>query len=370
MCTSPTPPGFEHRKIPRLVKPDVQKIDARQKQLGLSEQQFAEKCGRGDAGFYRHWKKGRKCYVWTLVRVAKVLGLRNWWEIWADYVPPAPATVILTLDECLAEDLCVKTLLNPTTSLTATGQPVGTTNFLEQVREKFPNEIAPIINQSEVIQRVLLNLESMGWLIANDDGTFSRRYWTLRECMAAIEIRCGAEDGAMLAVAMLQDPNRRDFRANMKIYKKIMQDQGERLARMKLLDKLVNRDRDDEAAATIIAEDDAFHRRWPFVPCAVLSYGFALRTIDQSTNRFIETLKRCKERGIEVPSDFPTLPSLVQNYYQELNAIFNKFTMVKPNDVDAMVEIRQMLRTHAHQGYNTASGAETLIARWPRRPNT
>lgn len=363
-----SPPGYDHRRLPRTVRPDVQKIIALLRQRGCSEQQFAEACGRGDAGFFRHWKKnpGATCYVRLLITAAKALGLDNWWELWADYAAPAPPTTSRTLEECLIEDFAVQTLLNPTHGLSATGQPLGTTDFYQQLLTKFEPETRDLLNNADAFKKVFRDLESMGWLIANTDGTFSRRYWTLRECMASIEYRCGAEEGAMFAVAMLQEPRRDDARENLDIYGQIMEDQCKRLTEMKSLHKQIVQHQDEDAAASMVKEDDAFHLRWPFTPCISTSFGFALKTIDQSTNRFIETLKRCKERGIPVPADFPTLPALVQNYYPDLENIFTIFTKIRPNDVEGMVAIRQLLRKHALSGFNTAWGAEQLIARWPR----
>lgn len=366
----PTPPGYEGRRLPRTVRPNVQKIEALLRQKNWSEQYFAKLCGRGDAGFFRHWKKpDATAYIRTLVRAAKTLGLRNWWDLWEDYVPPPPKIVARSENEGLIERLSVSTLLDPTVGFSAMGHPSGTQDFLEQLKTKFPEETAAVASDTEAFTRVFRNLVEMGWLDDHEDGSFTKRYWTLRECTASIESRCGAEAGAILAVAMLLDPDQPGAKQNFEIYERIVEDQQARLKVLKHDHMAIVQTRDEDAAVNTVRNDDAFHRGWTYAPCTNTSLGFALTTIDQSTNRFVETLKRCREREIAVPADFPTLPQLVEKYYPQLDAIFAKFLTIKPNDMEGIVVIYQMLRNHALDGFKTARRAESLIERWPRCPN-
>lgn len=359
------PPGYQ--RLPRTVRPNVPKIEALLQQLGWSKQHLAERCGRGDAGFIRHWEKpGATCYIRLLIIVAQELGLKHWWELWADYVPPPPPTLKQSVEEALIERLAVQTLLNATDELSETGTPQGSTSFFDQVIGKFPEETESVRNNLDAFKAVFTNLEGMEWLIANEDGTFSRRYWTVRECVSAIEFRCYVEEGAMANVANLRDPKWGDGDDNLALYEKIIGDQWALLKEMRDAHQRVVQKRDEDAAALIVKYDDAFHRRWPFTPCVRMSFDFSLLAIDQSTNRYIETRRRCQERDIDVPEDSQTLCELVQNYYPELENILTRFELVKPHDDEGMAIIRKMIRRHAYAGFDTTKAAETLIKKWPR----
>lgn len=361
----PIPPGY-HR-LPRTVRPNVPKIEALLQQLGWSKQHLAERCGRGDAGFIRHWEKPKAtCYIRLLMRVAQELGLKHWWELWADYVPPLPPTLKQSVEEALIERLAVQTLLNPTGELSATGTPQGSVNFFEQVIAKFPEETKSVRNNLDAFKAVFTNLERMEWLIANEDSSFSRRYWTARECVSAIDFRCYVETGGMANVTNLQDPKWGYGDDNLALYKTIIGDQWKLMKEMRKAHRRVLDERDEDAAALLVEYDDAFHRRWPFTPCVRMSFDFSLLAIDQSTNRYIETRRRCQERNIAVPENSPTLCDLVQDYYPDLEEILTRFELVKPHDDEGMEIIRKMIRRHAYAGFDTTIAAETLIEQWPR----
>lgn len=355
------PPGYEKRDLPRTFRPDYMKIIALLRQKEISEHSFALSVGKNDAGFFRHWKNGKKCYRSTLEDATEALSLDHWWELWADYAPPTLASEETSHEERLLERMTVETLLTGTASQTS-DSPVG---FIEEVRNLFP-ENAALLGKPKVLARVLLALESMEWLVKNKDGTFSRRYWTERECMDSIDYRCGAEAGAIMSVANLQDSTRANYRDNLALYDEIRMDQQDRLEQLSELHYLVCNEQCDEAAVQTISIDDAVHRSWNYTPSTKLSLGFALKNIDHSTNRFVETLRRCRERNIELPTSFPTLPSLVRSYYPQLKVICDKAFSLKPNDSVGFTEIYMLIRNHAMDGFNTASGAEALIERWPQ----
>src|SRR5690606_36429339 len=123
-----------------------------------------------------------------------------------------------------------------------------TKSFFEQVIAKFPDETRPLLGNEEAFTKAFKELASMGWLTANDDGTFSRRYWTMREGRGSIEYRCGAEIGAMLAVVNLQMPRREDGKEALALYKQIVGDQKGYLKKMKDDHIRVIRDHDEDAA--------------------------------------------------------------------------------------------------------------------------
>lgn len=366
----PTPPGYENQKLPRTVRPDMGKIEALRRQRGLTKQQFAERCLKGDAGIFRHWEKGGGCHKGSLVRVATQFDLQNWWTLWADYVAPlpAPAITVMSSDERLFEQLCFNTIVSASPGYLS-GRSAIVKDFLSLVMKLYPDELAELSGKSHVIARGLAEFERMGWLVKTSQGVYELRYWTESECHAAIHQRLFAETGAMYSLAMLRNKKQGRTGWDQLTFDKTVHQQMQRLNRLKDLHQRVSvRDEAAEAVALeIISEDQDFHMGWRFVPTVTLPLMAALKGIDQCTNRFVETLKRCRERGIEVPPGFPSLASLVAEYYPQLEVIFTAFMNVRPESFTGMAEVFDALQKHAYAGFNTVIGAEKLIERFPRR---
>jgi len=367
----PIPPGYETQKLPRSVRPDWGKIDALLKQKGITAEHFARSFLRkGDAGILRHWENGGGCYKETLLAVATQLGLQNWWELWADYVapPPAPAITVISGDERLFEQICFNTIVSASPGYLS-GKSAIVHDFLNLVMKLYPDELAELSGKSHVIARGLAQFERMGWLVKMSQGVYELRYWTEGECHAAIHQRLFAEVGAMYSLAMLRNKRPGRTRWDQITFDKTVELQMKRLNRLKDLHQKVRLG--DEAAETfardIIKEDQEFHMGWRFVPTVTLPLTAALKGIDQCTNRFVETLNRCRERGIEVPPEFPSLASLVQDYYPQLDSIFMAFMKVQTGSFSAMSEVFDALHDHAYAGFNTVIGAESLVERFSRR---
>lgn len=366
--TDMTLPRNESAKLPRRVPVDLEKPEAILKQRGLSKNAFAMQMGKADAAFLRHWQNGRQAFVRTVREMATVLGLDDWRELVVGHVPQLlEAKPVYDRNECRVEELFVRTIgLPDPLGSPRDGTVYCSEDFLSKVERHFPIEMRDLVACRQAFEAVLDDWTVIGWLIKNSDGTYTFRYWTDTQCWRSIEVRCYNELGAISSLVETRDRSK----ASRLLYDRVMKSQSDLLAKMKPAHEYMLAYDCEKTAIKIIDFDNKFHHKWgeQDAPGVATPLDVSRHTIDHSTHRFVETIKRCKQRGISVPRDFPSLQSLVAAYYPQLREIFAAVQKLQPGDRACKMHILDLLSNHARDGFETVRSAERLVLEWPRRP--
>lgn len=233
----------------------------------------------------------------------------------------------------------------------------------EFTRTHFRREVTHLSLTMAEMDEVLTELCRMGWLCPSQASTgtgFFYRQPNPRQCREAFYNRVFSEQRG-IRHAYFAGRNPADDVA-ISEYKQIVEQQQITLDDLREATRTVRKERTNKRAIRVVNLDFKFHHVWGgYDPSTAALLTVCLGAHYLQISRLIAVHELFESKGIHLPQGYPTLPDIVDNFYEETSKIFQAFVVALSKGDDEMHGLMSLVESHAKSGYPYVEQADQLV---------